>query len=90
MAKYRFKANLEEPSDEQIGKHKDFGRLKANYNQATKPLYKTPLYKNKKVFLVLIILALIAFLIAEFKDEKAKSKKEPQKDETVQPKVPGH
>jgi len=72
MAKFRFKTDSKEPSEEQIGRHKDFGRLKANYNQATKPLYKTPLYKNKKVFLVLVLLALIAFLISEFMDEKGK------------------
>jgi hypothetical protein len=80
MAKYRFKKDAQEPSDEQIGRHKDFGRLKANYNQATKPLYKTPLYKNKKVFLGLVLLALIAFLIAEFIDEKVNKEKKSQKE----------
>jgi hypothetical protein len=86
MVKYRFKDDLKEPSDEQIGSHKDFGRLKANYNQATRPLYKTPLYKNKKVFLALVLLALIAFLIAEYLDEKGKKESIPSKENSVCPK----
>jgi hypothetical protein len=90
MAKYRFKTDSTEPSDEQIGKHKDFGRLKANYNHATNPLYKTPLYKNKKVFLILILVALIAFLISEFMDEKGKDAKSHPKNEISQPDHPDH
>jgi hypothetical protein len=66
MTQYKFKTNVAEPTDEQISKHKDFRKLRANYNEATKPLYKTPLYKNKKVFLALILLAIIAYLIAEY------------------------
>ncbi len=85
MAKYRFKKDSKEPSEEQIGKHMDFGRLKANYNRATKPLYKTPLYKNKKVFLALILLALVAFLVAEFIDVKMSNDKKTPKEKMEPP-----
>ncbi len=52
-------------SDEQISKHKNFTKLMHEYQDATKPLYKTPLYKNKKVFLVIMLILLILFVIME-------------------------
>jgi hypothetical protein len=85
MATYRFKTDVPEPTDEQIGKHKNFGKLRANYQQATKPLYKTPLYKNKKVFLALILLALVAYLIAEFMEEKKPTRQTPPGNQSGQP-----
>jgi len=36
-----------------------------NYQSATKPLYKTPLYKNKKVFLIILLILLVMFVIVE-------------------------
>ena len=36
-----------------------------NYQSATKPLYKTPLYKNKKVFIVILLILLVMFVIIE-------------------------
>jgi len=61
------KFNVDEPGlkDDQINKHKDFKKLMYNYQAATKPLYKTPLYKNKKVFLVILLILLVMFVIVE-------------------------
>ena len=61
------KFNIDKPdlSDEQINKHKDFKKLVYNYQLATKPLYKTPLYKNKKVFFVILLFLLLLFIIIE-------------------------
>ncbi|MFI5151359.1 MAG: hypothetical protein ACHQRM_16635 [Bacteroidia bacterium] len=72
MTKYRFKTQIPQPTDEQIGRNKNFRTLKANYNRATQPLFRTPLYKNKKVFLALLLLAVIAWLISELIDTKNK------------------
>jgi hypothetical protein len=52
-------------SDEQIDKHKNFNKLMHEYQAATKPLFKTPLYKNKKVFLVVLIVLLLIFIVIE-------------------------
>jgi hypothetical protein len=71
MAKYTFKTDSPPPSDEQIGKHKDFVKLRANYTSATQRS-KIPLYKNKKAFLALVLIVLLAFLIAEFSKETKK------------------
>jgi hypothetical protein len=61
------KFNIDKPDlpDERINKHKDFKKLMYNYQSATKPLYKTPLYKNKKVFLIILLILLIMFVIVE-------------------------
>jgi len=71
------KFNIDEPGlkDEQINKHKDFKKLMYNYQAATKPLYKTPLYRNKKVFLVILLILLVMFVIVEVleKDEKTET-----------------
>lgn len=42
------------------------------YQSGTTPLYKTPLYKNKKVFLVLLLILLIVFVIVEVMENEEK------------------
>ena len=78
MSERKFNIDQPEPSDERINKHKDFKKLMYNYQSATKPLYKTPLYKNKKVFLIILLILLIMFLITEVL-EKEEKKPERQK-----------
>lgn len=76
------KFNIDKPDlpDEQINKHKDFKKLIYNYQTATKPLYKTPLYKNRKVFIVILLILLVMFVIIEAL-EKEKEGKVPVKVE---------
>lgn len=61
------KFNIDPPGlqDEQINKHKDFKKLMYNYQSATRPLYKTPLYRNRKVFLIILLILLVMFVIVE-------------------------
>ena len=72
MTKYKFNINQKDPGEEQISKHKDFKKLIYNYEKATKPLYKSPLifYKNRKIFLVVLILAVLIYIIVEFMQDK--------------------
>ncbi len=65
MSELKFNIDKPDLPDEQINKHKDFKKLIYNYQTATKPLYKTPLYKNKKVFIVILLILLIMFVIIE-------------------------
>lgn len=70
MKKYKLnKDKREELSEEEIRKYKDFGKLVYNYQRAGKPLYKKPLYKDPKAFLVILIIALLTYLIVEFVEE---------------------
>ena len=67
--------------DEQINKHKDFKKLMYNYQSATKPLYKTPLYKNKKVFLIILLILLVTYVIVEIFEKEKEPVKTPVKKE---------
>lgn len=65
MSEIKFNIDGPELPEERINKHKDFKKLMYNHQLATKPLYKTPLYKNRKVFIVILIILLITFVIVE-------------------------
>lgn len=78
------KFNIDKPDlpDEQINKHKDFKKLMYNYQTATKPLYKTPLYKNRKVFIVILLILLVMFVIIEALEKEEKEKIPTKVEET--------
>ena len=61
MTKYKINRDKEPdiPTKEEMEKYKDFSRLSANYDKFTKRP-KLPLYKDKRFFLALVIIALIA------------------------------
>ena len=52
-----------QPTKEQISRNKDFKRFYANYEKATKR--PRPLYKDPKVFFLLVIIVLIAYLVSQ-------------------------
>jgi len=66
MTKYKINRDKEPktPTKEQMEKYKDFSRLTANYDKFTKRP-KLPLYKDKRFFLAIIIIALIAYLLSQ-------------------------
>lgn len=75
MKKYKInRTNIENlPLDETINKYKDYSKLQVRYNDVVKR-NKLPLYKNRKMFLFIILIVLLAYLIAsgEFSEtEKA-------------------
>ena len=83
----KYKIGSGEPKklkEEDILKHKDFDRLVANYDKATKPLYKRPLYKDPRSFLALLVILLIVWLISSRSDREDGQVPEKQ-DTTVIP-----
>lgn len=78
------KFNIDKPdlADEQINKHKDFEGLIYNYQSATKPLYKTPLYKNRRVFIIILLVLLVMFVIVEMLDKEEEGKAPVNKEQT--------
>ena len=76
MANYHFNIDPKEPREEQIARHKDFGKVMQNYQKMTHPLYRTPLYRYRKIFLVVVLVLLVAFVVAEFGDGDREEKKE--------------
>lgn len=68
MSQFKFNIDPKEPRDEQIEKHRDFGKVMQNYQRMTHPLYRTPLYRFRKIFLIVILVLLVAWLVAEFSE----------------------
>jgi len=65
MKKYKIvkdKTTYEIPSDKVINKYKNFSLLQTQYQEVVKRP-KLPLYKNKKMFLFLLLIFLIGFLV---------------------------
>ena len=73
-------------SDEQIEKHKNFNKLMHEYQTATTPLYKTPLYKNKKVFLAVLLILVILFLVIESIEKQEKNNVIPTQNSVIKQK----
>jgi hypothetical protein len=56
----------EVPSEEEMNRYKDFGKLTYNYQRATKPLYKRSIYRYRKGFLIILLVLIVLLLILEF------------------------
>ncbi len=82
MKEYKLNKDYKEPTQEDVRKYKDFGKLSHAYENMTKR--PKPLYKNPKVFLALVIIALLAWLIAEEFTDKEASKEPPSRIEEGQ------
>lgn len=79
MKQYKINREQKEqaiPSDEVIEKYRNFRQLNVSYNEFTKRS-KVPLYKNKKMFLFLMLIGLVAWLVAEgvFNEDKQEKEK---------------
>ena len=84
MRKYKINRETDKeqlPSDEAINKHKDFNSLQVRYNDLTKKS-KVPLYKNRKMFLFLVIVALAAWLISEAMEEDDKTQDKDKQEQS--------
>ena len=57
------------PSKEALDKYKDFSRLSHEYDKMVKRP-KVPLYRDKRMFLVLLLIALVALLLAQAATEE--------------------
>jgi hypothetical protein len=75
MTKYSFHINPNEPGEDRINRKKDFGRVMQNYERMTHPLYRTPLYRYRKVFLSLLLVLVCVWLVIEFGNEEATDKR---------------
>lgn len=70
MRKFKINRDSEiEPTQEQLKKYKDFATVSHGYQRLAKRP-KKPLYKDPKLFLIVFLLGLIAFLVyLEFEEE---------------------
>ncbi len=59
-----------EPTDGELMRYRDSGKLMFNYQRATALLHRKPLYKDPKAFVVLLLIVLLAFFISEVVDKE--------------------
>jgi hypothetical protein len=76
-------------TDAEIAKHKDARRLIYNYHRATRPLYKQPLYRDRKAFFALLLIVLLAIFIAEVVEKEKAPEPPPQPEQGVKPPAAG-
>lgn len=62
-----------EPSDADLLRYRDSGKLLYNYQRAATILHRKPLYKDPKAFLVLVLIVLLAWFISEVVDRDART-----------------
>ncbi|OIQ37176.1 MAG: hypothetical protein BM555_01395 [Crocinitomix sp. MedPE-SWsnd] len=83
----KYKVNREQPvklpSKEAMAKYKDFSRLTHEYDNVVKRP-KKPLYKDKKMFIFIIIVALLAVLIARSMAEEEAEEETPSGTEATE------
>lgn len=77
MREYKINRTKEKelPGRDVIEKYKDFSRLSHEYDRLTKRP-KVPIYKDKKMFLVLLLIVLVAYLLATLQEEKSDAENE--------------
>jgi len=78
MAKFKFNIDPKEPREEQIARHKDFGKVMHNYQRMTNPLYRTPLYIYRKLFLAVVLVLVLAWMVIEFGEYESKKNAAPK------------
>lgn len=83
MSGYKFNIDPRPPKEEKIAEHRDFGRVMHNYQRMTNPLYRTPLYRYRKIFLGLLLVLVVAFIVSEYGNEQKEEQKK-QKQDSIQ------
>ena len=77
MSNFKFNIDPKDPREDQIARHKDFGKVLHNYQRMTNPLYRTPLYKFRKVFLAVILILSLVWMVIEFGERQSEKNKIP-------------
>jgi hypothetical protein len=80
MSGYKFNIDPRPPKEEKIAQHRDFGRVMHNYQRMTNPLYRTPLYRYRKIFLGLLLVLVVAFIVSEYGDEHKQEMRQQKED----------
>ena len=70
-------------SKSDIHRYKNFNKLMLQYDEVTKRP-ETPLYKNKKLFLFLIIISLVAYFVYKEVQKEESTQKEQNTEQKIQ------
>lgn len=65
MRKFKLGEEPAPPSDEEVKRYGDFGKVVGRHNKLLHDLHRKPLYRDKRLFLVVLIIGLITYLVWE-------------------------
>ncbi len=71
----------QQPTDAEIARYRDVARLHHNYAKAKDLLHRKPIYKDRRAFLVLLVIVLLAWLLSE-SDRMAPPTDDPKRNGT--------
>jgi hypothetical protein len=85
MRKYKLDERAEKaPESDDLSKYKDFGKVVTDYQKLAHDLHRKPLYKDKRLFLFVLIALLLLYLLFESQREQPQEKS-PTPPESSQP-----
>jgi hypothetical protein len=76
MSNYKFNLNPKDPDPDMVNRHKDFGKVLENYQRMTHPLYKTPLFRFRRIGIAVILVLTLTWMVIEFGGKKDEHQKE--------------
>lgn len=62
-----------EPTDAELMRYRDSGRLLYNHQRALTAFHRRPLYKDPKAFIALVLIVLLAWFISEVVDKETRT-----------------
>ena len=88
MSNYKFDIDPKLPDDAKIERQKNFQKVMGNYHRMTRPMYQTPLYKYRNVFLGLVLLIVLVWLVVETEQGRKNAKELPKNDSAQTDTIP--
>lgn len=70
-----------EPTDQELLRYRDSGKLIYNYQRAASAIHRKPIYRDPKAFLALLLIVLLAWFISEVVDKRADEPTPEQQEE---------
>ena len=77
----------ETPLKEDLSKYKDFGKVVTGYQKLAHDIHRNPLYKDRRLFLFVVIALLLLYLIfeAERTEKQENAPKPPTSSQPFEP-----
>lgn len=67
------------PSEETVSKYRDFGKVVTDYERLARDIHRKPLYKDRRLFLFVLIALLLLYLLWE-SSQRQKDQDDAKKD----------
>ena len=83
MRKFKLNKKSEPLKDQEIDQYKDFKSIRANYDRALERIHKKPLYRDPKMFFILVIIIAVAWIVSVESEPQESQKSVDQTEDTL-------